>query len=1145
MAHDPRDTNYDTTPGHASDTGDATFPNSRPASEPTTDLGERLDRFQLKRLIGEGGMGQVWEAWDPRLERWVAIKRLHLADPLARQRFLREARLQASIAHPGVCPVFEVGQAEGIPYIVMPRLEGEHLDHAAAGVALEQKLVLMRQVAEAVHAAHRQGLIHRDLKPSNILVESPEDGPPRPVVLDFGIARSITGEGLTASGQLVGTPLYMAPEQVKGTTEQLDRRTDVYALGATLYHLLAGHPPHSAKGVALMLCILRDEPPRLNTSGIPIEVEAIVFKCLEKAKDRRYNSALALADDLQRYLEGEPVQARRIDRRIRLIKWLRRHQAAVRVAGVAALFLVAALGWGVWSAWRAEERQRVARHFGAQIEEVEALVRYSHLAPLHDVRPDQAELRHLLASIRATLEGAGSTVAALAHHALGRGHLALDELEKAQHHLEAAWALDLRTPEVAADLGRVLSELYRDRLTSLERVGDRVGRETLREQLRQRLDKTFGDPSELQKQLQRSLGEPARDLLVRGRSPVAPEERMLEALILFHDGRPADALQHLAKSPAGPSWDYEPLRLEGDIRRSWAVSLHAESGDTDNDAGDYASTDDPRRQLELARRAYARAMEVAESNAAILRDDAQTIYLLAWLELVEPEEVEPLLNEGLASLEKARLANPDELRTWLWTARLHLLAADHARGQGHNPTRRIQAALETSQQAIALDKSSSAAWYGLGRAHWLLARWARDKGEDPNPHFDRADESFGRVAPDDRNYSYFTSLGILRMAIAGRRAEVGLDATGQYQAAVVAYRAAAELHSAPFAALSNLGLSLYNASAVEGTSPLDMLARAVETFEQARQLKPDHMVPHYYLGLCYLRLAQGGDPASATLDDTLVERAVVDLERAVQLAPERFQPWVALGEVFHLQAFAAHTRGANPSLFFERARHAHGRALELAPGQPVALLNLAWTVYFEGKFALRDGADPTALLAESEGLCRRSLEARRRANALLCLGSVRRLQAEALVNAGEIREAGPRMADARLLFEEILSLDPNHAEAQRSLGRLFTLEARSLRARGENPAPAFERARQALDKALDLEKEILFFWLADVRWHLEQAEWLAATGHDSAGSVPAIRQGLARATQLVPESAEVAHLEARLDVLNLDVLNPDVLNPVQ
>ena len=1082
------------------------------------DIGRRLGRFRLDALIGEGGMGKVYEAWDPHLERRVAVKVLHAPDPVSRQRFMREARLQGAISHPGVCPVFEVGQAEGMPYIVMPRLVGQPLDEATADLPLEQKLSLMQQVAEAVHAAHRSGLVHRDLKPANILVETPEDGPPRPVVLDFGIARQVSSSDLTQADRIFGTPTYMAPEQIDQTLQLLDRRADVYALGSTLYCLLTGHPPFSGRGTALLLKVVRDEPAPLRPLGIPADVEAIALKCLEKQKRLRYDSALDLAEDLGRYLDGKPVLARHIGRRVRLAKWMRRHLAAVRVAVVASALLAGALGWGLWTSWQAGEREEMARRFSSQVAEVEALVRYSNLAPLHDVRPDHAELRHRMADIRAAMDGADGRVRSLGHHALGRGHLALDEPEQARQEMATAWDLGLHSSELAADLGLALSEVYRDRLAALERVRDSGGQKSLREQLRQRLVKTFGDPAEQQKQLQRSFGDPARQLLVQSRDPGRPDDAILEPLILFHEGNVEAAVTLLGDLPRRPSWAYESLALEGDMRRSWAVSLDAEG-----------HPDAARQQLEQARRVYAQAMTVAESDASLRLDDAQAVYLLLSLDLVPKAEVAALLEQGLASVQQALAANPDNIRPWLWQGRLHRLGAQQAEADGMDPSPRLTEVMATMQHALELDEVSSAAWYELGRAHWRRGRWLRDQGGDPRSDLQQAAKAFERVASDDRDYAYYTSLGVLHMTVAGQLQSTDRAVTAEYQAAVAAYRAAAERHSAPFAALNNLGVTLFNAAALPDTQPRDMLQQAIDTFERARDLDPDHMVPRYYLGLCYLRLAQGGDPTTGLLDAALATEAVRSLERAVELSPESYQSLAGLGEVVHFQVLDAHDRGDDPAPFFAQSRQAYERALELAPDHPLILLNLGWSYYFEGKFLLRDGDDGAAALRRAEGLCRQTLDAQRRDTALLCLGSVLRMEAERrIVHGGDPSSA---FEESRKLFEEILDHLPDDAEAHRSLGRLETLRATWLDARGENPEPAFEKARQSLDRALELAPDIALFWLADARWHLAIGRRAVRSGQPTAETVESARQSLSKARRLRPNWREAEQLQAELTEL--------------
>ncbi len=263
----------------------------------------------------------------------------------------------------------------------------------------------------------------------------------------------------------------------------------------------------------------------------------------------------------------------------------------------------------------------------------------------------------------------------------------------------------------------------------------------------------------------------------------------------------------------------------------------------------------------------------------------------------------------------------------------------------------------------------------------------------------------------------------------------------------------------------------------------------------------------------------------------MAELAQADFERAIELAPERFPAWVGLGQLLHLRAIAAYTRGQDPAPFFVGARQAHHRALELAPDEPTALLNLAWTAYFEGKFALREGSDPTGQLAEAGELCRRSLAGRRRPRSLLCLGSVWRMEAEHHINRNELDLAASHISEAEAILREVLDLDSTHAEAHRSLGRLMTLEARRLRRVGEDPTAMLTQARELIDRALELEVSLIDFYLADARWYLEQAQWLRAARRDFAEVIAEGRRSLAEALDQADGSIEVSRLEVDFEAM--------------
>ena len=270
------------------------------------------DRYRVEALIGVGGMGRVYRAWDPNLKRTVALKFLRGGEAPALARFEREAQAQARVQHQNVCAVYEVGRREGLPYIAMQCIAGRTLRDAAKDLGLRERVQVMRDVAEAVHAAHQRSLVHRDIKPANILLEKREEGYV-PFVTDFGLARDLEGPGVTQAGAIIGTPQYMAPEQVRGETDTLDARTDVYGLGATLYDVLAGVPPFAGtSNLQTLYRTLNDEAPplRKRNAALPAALEAVVMKCLEKKPERRYASARELSEELGRWLAGEPVLAR-------------------------------------------------------------------------------------------------------------------------------------------------------------------------------------------------------------------------------------------------------------------------------------------------------------------------------------------------------------------------------------------------------------------------------------------------------------------------------------------------------------------------------------------------------------------------------------------------------------------------------------------------------------------------------------------------------------------------------------------------------------------------------------------------------------------------------------------------------------------
>ncbi len=306
-------------------------------------------RFDHIAFLGEGGMGRVFRAEDPQLGRVVALKIAHDDSDMALMRFTAEAKAQARIDHPNVVKVFEVGEVQGSPFIVMQYVEGVDLTQVQGVLPLDLLVRIMEQVTRGVEAAHRLGLLHRDLKPQNILIEGAESGSPHPFITDFGLVKELDSKGLTETGAALGTPRYMSPEQALGSGERVDARSDVYALGATMYEVFGGGPVYGdVPNLNLLRHILEADPRPLRQAapGVPEDLEVIVHTCLAREPERRYPSAQALAEDLDRYLHGQPIWARRPSLGYQLRKGLARHRKLAVLSGMALLALVAL---GVWS----------------------------------------------------------------------------------------------------------------------------------------------------------------------------------------------------------------------------------------------------------------------------------------------------------------------------------------------------------------------------------------------------------------------------------------------------------------------------------------------------------------------------------------------------------------------------------------------------------------------------------------------------------------------------------------------------------------------------------------------------------------------------------------------------------------------------
>jgi predicted Ser/Thr protein kinase len=999
------------------------------------------DRYQPVRLLGQGGMGRVFLAYDLRLRRHVALKFVRGDDTELARRFVAEARAQARVRHACVCQVYEVGEVRGRVYIAMQYVDGQPLGALVHALTAEQKALVLRDAAEGVHAAHRAGLIHRDLKPSNVLVERAEDGALRTYVLDFGLARD-WNDGHTASGTVLGTPHYMAPEQARGETGRLDRRADVYGLGATLYHLLTGQPPIPGdNGLEVLSNVATVEPrrPRALDADLPLDLEAITLKCLEKDRSARYDSARALAEDLERFVSGEPVRARAAGLGYRLRKRLRRHRRLVALAVAALAVVGVAVGQAVLARREVAERERLARRFTERVENIEALARYSGLAPLHDTRADRRGLRERMRELEAEMATAGAPALGPGHFALGRGYLALGDEAAARHHLETAWAHGDREPRLAYALALVMGHLYQARRLEAERLREPGPRESLLAEVRRR------------------YRDPALAYLRQAGGAEAPSPAYVPALIDFHEDRLDEALARLGDGSGAP-WAFEVPQLQGDILLVRATR-HWNAG----------RSEEARADFEAGRRALATAAAIGESVPAVHLAQAQLEYAALVMELYGQGDVAPALARATGALSRALTAAPDHYEAHVLKASLHRRLAEQRTGRGEDAQAPLEEAVASARAALALAPGRPEARLELGLSLWQRARYQLGRSEDPREALQQAAEAFESIDPGERDYHFHANLGLVFKLRADHEDQTGGDSLPYRERSIASFRAALQLDERVPDAFINLGAAyLRRASHPRGEPEAD-LGRAAEALARARALNPGQLVPYFYEGQVFEELARrkrarGGD---ARPD---LERALTLYQQGIAINPSVAPLHFGVGAIYIAQAREARARGGSPFPLLDQAQAAYARGLALAPKGGLGDNNLGEVHAWRARYQRELGGDPRPSVRAAVESYQRAIErlpqhAVPRAN----LGRV--LHTLAAYEQEHGRDAGPELARSEEALRGALALNPREAEAWRYLGEVHAVRARWLARRGQAPEAELDAAKRAFEKALELAPE--------------------------------------------------------------------------
>lgn len=982
--------------------------------------------YEILEELGRGGMGVVYKARQLRLNRLVALKMILAGDYAgadAIDRFLAEAEIVARLCHPNIVQIHAIGDCEGRPYVELEYVEGGSLALRLDGTPWPPRAAarLVESLATALAETHRLGIVHRDLKPANILMT--DDGTPK--ITDFGLAKAGDKDmGLTRTNSILGSPSYMAPEQAEGRTRDVGPAADIYALGANLYELLTGRPPFLGPTVLATLDLVKNAepvPPRHLQPGVSVDLETICLKCVQKEPPRRYESADAVAEDLRRYLAGEPILARPTPRWERAWKWIRRRPSSAALIVVTVLSILAAAGGGLW--YRADrdrrhatERQRIA---GVRLQVDRFVLVGKEAARREDWDGARAQMASALALIRnepelAPLDGVASRILAMCDARIAE--------RAARTAARARLAVFWRSYDEAV--------FYQSQYTGLEPEANvRAGRSAARQALQMfeprassggalELPAGVFSPAEVAAITERYyelaliLAE-ATSQPIAGENPVAQASESLQILGRVERVRPPTRAFFLRRA--------ESLRRAGDRAGAKAAEARAAVAET---AGDSAVDEFLEGEAAYHRRDYAAA--IAALRRVLMRQPGHFWgeYLLAICHLKEHRPA-----AAQAALTVCQAARPD----FVWS----LLLKGFAEGEMGE----FDMAEADFQRAAELGLDDASRYVMLVNRGVMRVRrgWLESAAADFRAAIALKPDQFQAYVNLAQAYQ---DLGHL-----DRAAEALDRAIARFPKGAVLYRARARVRrssSRPAEALADLGLAIALSPAGDSASADDHLERAVileqtgrhdealAECDRALAIQPDRTDIHRVRGAVLVKLRR--------LDEAI---------RAFDLCLAKGKPTAALYEA---RGLAEAQRGV-----YERAIADYTLALRAGRGTASLHANRGWAYLFSGAPvpASRD-FDEALRLEPSDP---RALSGRAMANV-----QQRRVH-EAVADARASVQVSGR--DARLIYgaarvycqaAACLESDSGRSRGDWEVAGRYRSEALDLIARSLSLMPAPERA---------------------------------------------------------------------------------------
>lgn len=965
-------------------------------------VGDSFGRYTILEFLGQGGMGQVFKAYDPTLSRHVALKFIREENPELTQRLMVEARSQARIDHSHICKVYEVGEIGGRVYIALQFIEGQTLCEIYPQLTLEQRIQLMKEVCDAIHAAHRTGLIHRDLKPANILVEKNDDHGYTPYVMDFGLAREIDTRGVTQTGMVMGTIAYMSPEQARGQTRKLDRRTDIYSLGVTLFELLSEQLPFTPDShLDILLQIANSEPPSLRKMDptIPKDLETIVNKCLEKDPSRRYESAKSLAEDLGRFLYGEPILARSSGMAYKLYKKALKNKALSLTILLALVGVMAFAGMGINATLKARKQTVLAHRLGQEVKEIEGMMRFTYMLPTHNIEREKSAVRKKIQRMQTQVSRMDKYGQGPGHHAVGRGYLSLDMEEEALKHLEKSWALGYQKPEVAYALGITLGQIYQQKQGKLKQIKNLKRRQRVRQEI------------------ERKYRDRALNFLRAGESEFSGSQEYGRSLICFYEKKWGQALNLSRRALKKVPWMFEAKLLEGKIHLAKGHELsnrgkypqalqeylkaqetilasidmarsHISAYETLAELGthlidhSFNTGGNVSEKLQKAIRWCEEGEEIEKNNPDLLNFKARAYLEWAKTLITQGKKPHEALKNTIKTAQRSIQANGDQADPHYVVGVAQIYQGIFQTGQGADPRPLYTQGIASLQKATAVDPAFINAYNSMGIAWSQNGLYESNHGIDPRSSFTRAVKNYKRVLENDPdNSNVWNNLGILYRIMGTYEIEHGLDPLPHLKLSIQSYQKVLFINTNDSLTLNNLGF-VYATRAkfnrLKGKDPSGDWQTALQSYSKCLKINPTYWLAEFNSALVYLDKAElkreeGKDPSPTleiakkhlikAIDDShrgesdpfismgalhliklkyqytngTFNQAIAYLEKARKINPENYEIYRLWGNLY--QQRAQHKPSLNSN--WSQARNFYTQSLQLNPNATETLIDFA------------------------------------------------------------------------------------------------------------------------------------------------------------------------------------------------------------